>query len=113
MRRRHLGSLVVLALAACTPTPTPVVPTPDASDASALGDTIVPTIDASADCVAACAALAPVCKLGSANDCASFMDRDIGSGKVANAATGKPLTCADVALVKSKTDAQKLGFVCP
>lgn len=136
MRARHLfGSLTLFALAllslgATCNTPPPAPPGPDASDAVAPpGPPVVdaaptPPQDASpapvADsgpqtpCGLACAALAGAgCPLGGASDCATFMTRDLGSGKVENKATHRPLTCPDVAAVRVKSDAQKLGFVCP
>jgi hypothetical protein len=65
------------------------------------------------DCAAACEALkAAGCPVGAMLDCGSLMMRDTTSGKWTNVASGKPLACADVAAVKTKADAQKLGFVC-
>jgi hypothetical protein len=109
--------------------PVPVTPPPDASDAVAppppaevdagpLGDAPTPPagVDAgpiAADCVSACVALLKAgCSLGDAGDCAVFLTRDLGSGKVPNPSTGKPLTCSTVAGIKTRADVQKIGFVC-
>ena len=102
-----LALLSALLLAACHPTP-PVPTSPDASDASAFGDA---PLD---DCQRGCAALMNAgCTLGDGGpDCAAFL-RAINAGKEPNPQTRKPLTCADVAAVKTKDDARKLGFVCP
>jgi hypothetical protein len=50
--------------------------------------------------------------MGSSVGCSAVLARDFGSGKVSNAATGMPMTCADVVAVKTKADAQRIGFVC-
>lgn len=93
--------LLTAVLAACTPTP--VTPAPDADGSPAPSD----------PCTAACAALAAAtCPMGGATTCASFMQTLSSSGKVSEPDSGKPLTCADVALVKTKADAVRLGFVC-
>ena len=102
-------AVLALLLVGC-PTPSPVPPTPpDASDASALGDST--PLD---DCQRGCAALAAVaCTLGdSGADCAGFL-RVLNGGKEPNPVTRRPLTCADVATVRTKADAVRLGFVCP
>lgn len=127
MRRRPAGSLNLALLAVLIAAdwaaltgcpPQPVVPPPDASDALApppvpVGDSS-PQPAPSGDCAAACAALSAAgCSLGAQPDCPTFLTRDLGSGKVANPATSKPLGCADVSAVHTKTDAQKLGFACP
>jgi hypothetical protein len=106
--RLVIALVATLIFCACHPTPTPLSP-PDASDASALGDS--PPQD---DCQRGCAALAAAgCTLSpDAADCAAFL-RVIDNGKEPNPATMKPLTCADVAAVAGKADAQRLGFVCP
>lgn len=128
MKLALLSSVVTFAAlsigATCNPPP-PTPPTPDATDAvappapvvdaaPALDTAPAPVItDASGPCVSACAALqAAGCSIGTHADCPTVEDRDLGSGKVANPATGKPLTCADVAKVKSRADAQRFGFVC-
>ena len=129
--RLRISTLILMVLAGCTPAVTPL---PDASDTGvppappvvdagpapltdAVPDVVPtppPAPPVTADCTLACAALkAAGCGLGDAGDCAAFMTRDIGSGKVANLATGSPLTCADVKTVKTRADAQKQGFVCP
>lgn len=107
-------------LAGC-PAPAPVTPpSPDASDASALGETATPACDASAACANACAALAAAtCPLGGAQGCPCFMQTLSSAGQpggtgggLANKATGHALTCDDAAKVKTKADAIALGFVC-
>ena len=105
---------VASSLVGCPSQPPPAPMPPDATDAYApIVDAYAPPSEASTACAAACAALAAAsCPLGGTSDCPTFMARDIGSGKVANAATGKALTCIDIAQVKTKADAQKLGFVC-
>jgi len=98
-------------LLGCPQTPPNPPPTPDASDASAFGDS-PPSLDA---CQQGCAALTAVnCPLSTdASDCAGFLRVLNDQGKEPNAKTHKPLTCADVAAVKTKDDARALGFVCP
>jgi hypothetical protein len=99
MRHRHLFGLLI-ALAGC-PQPSPAPPTPEASDGS------------ESDCVMACAALSAAgCSVGAQSDCPAFLTRDLGIGKVPNPTTQKPMTCADVAGVRTKANAQALGFVC-
>jgi hypothetical protein len=128
MKKRALFFLAVMAVsvlsigATCNPPP-PIPPAPDATDAAPT-----PTADAAPapatdaptpgakcpDWTAACQALAAAnCQIGTYPDCPVFMGRDFGSGKVENKATGKPLTCADIAAVHTKAEAQRLGFVCP
>ncbi len=107
-------SLIAIVLLGCPknpPGPLPP-PSPDASDASAFGDSPPsPVLD---DCQKGCAALTAVsCGLGDGGfACADYL-RAQNSGKEPNAATHKPLTCADVAKVQTKDDARRLGFVCP
>ena len=133
--RIHVSFSILAATFALVGCPPAVTPLPDASDTGApptppivdagpapLTDAVPdvaptpptpPAPPVTADCTLACAALkAAGCGLGDAGDCAAFMTRDIGSGKVANLTTGKPLTCADVKTVKTRADAQKQGFVC-
>jgi hypothetical protein len=105
--RAFCGGLIAVAslLCACPPPAPPQPPGPDASDAAPGPPP--------QDCSAACAALAAAgCSLGAAADCPAFMARDIGSGKVPEPATHRPLTCAAIAFVKTKADAQRLGFAC-
>jgi hypothetical protein len=114
MTMRFLGGLIMMTM--LTGCPQPVTPLPDASDAAPMGvdSTPLPIAPVTQDCILACTALgAAGCALGDAGDCGTFMMRDIGSGKVPNAATGAPLTCATISGVKTRIDAQKLGFVCP
>ena len=110
----------LVTLTACPPAPAPVTPVPDASDASAFGDTTSTPPSPSDPCAAACASLAAAgCAIGSgdASACASFLrtlsNPPQGSGLPNPANGNKPLTCADVVPVKTKADAQKLGFACP
>jgi hypothetical protein len=99
----------IAVLDANAPSPAPTIPppipppSPDAAPA--------PPPDAS--CASACASLtAAGCSLSGQGDCSTFLTRDLGSGKVPNPATGRPLTCADVAAVRTQADAQRLGFSC-
>jgi hypothetical protein len=105
--------LLTSCLLGCPKNPPNPPPTPDASDASAFGDSPPnPVLDA---CQLGCAALVGAgCPLGDGgDDCANYM-RDLNTnGKEPNPQTRKPLTCADVAAVKTKDDARRLGFVCP
>lgn len=107
-----IASLFALALAGCPSTPA-VTPPPDASDAVAPP----PPAPAAGDCTAACSALtAAGCALGSGSICPGFLQTMSTAGKTPNPANGnRPLTCADItpATVKTKADAQKLGFACP
>lgn len=65
------------------------------------------------DCNAACAALAAVpCPLGTSPTCASFMLSLVTTSKQANPKTACPITCTDVAAVKTAADAKALGFGC-
>ena len=117
-----LAVTVALAAAAaiavgsnCKPSPRPVVLVPDASDAAAAGD----ATPVSVACVSGCKALVQAsCPMGTPPDyadCAAFLARMVGAGDasaIANAATGAPLTCADVAKVVTHADALALGFAC-
>ena len=106
MKTLLLVSMILGAVGLQCPGPAPVVPTPDASDASTIGDALDP-------CVAACQALAIAgCPMGVTASCPTFMSSLAASQKVPNAATQKPITCQDVALVRTRTDALKLGFTC-
>ena len=104
---------VALLLVGCPTQPPPnPPPPPDASDASAFGDSPppAPLLD---DCQKGCAVLTAVgCGLGDGGfACIDYL-RAQNNGKEPNAATHKPLTCADVAKVQTKDDARRLGFVC-
>lgn len=112
---RALLPFALLAIAAlvtaCPPSPGPLPPpSPDASDASAVGD-VVPPLD---DCQKGCAALVKIhCALGDGGtDCVDSLRVDDESRKE-RTPSGQPLTCAAVAAITSKADAQRLGFVCP
>jgi hypothetical protein len=95
---------------------------PDATDAAPVPDEAAPAPPPPADAApgakcpdwtAACQALAAAtCRLGTYTDCPAFMARDYGSGKVENKATHKATTCEDIAAVRTKADAQRIGFVC-
>ena len=94
------GALLTACPSGQPPIPPPIV---DASDAAATPG-----------CQAACSALSAAgCALGAQPGCGLFLDHMQADGKEANAATRKPLTCADVAGVKTKADAVRLGFACP
>lgn len=113
MKTTLLLAAAVLALAAC-PQPTPVPPAPPADAALPLGDAPSPPPAPLDACQLGCAALvAASCPIGDGGaDCAGFL-RTLDNGKEPNKSTGHPITCAQVAAVKSKTDAQAIGFVCP
>ena len=106
-----LTAMFALALTACPPAP--VAPPPDASDAQTPPP---PTPPAAGDCAAACATLAAAgCSIAGAG-CANFLQVMSTAGKTPNPANGnRPLMCSDItpATVKTKADAQKLGFACP
>lgn len=112
-----------LTLVACHPVPQPAPIPPDATDAAPtpvadaapapVGDAPAPGAKCP-DWTAACQALSAAgCQLGTYTDCPAFMLRDFGSGHVENKATGAPMTCAAIAAVHTKADAQRLGFACP
>lgn len=96
------GAVLVLEAAMCPPSPNP--PPPPLPADAAPGDM----------CQAACDALDRAkCGLGGTS-CPSFMAEMQNSQQHPNpAAGGRPMTCADVAAVVSKADAQALGFSCP
>lgn len=78
-------------------------PTPPAPDAG-------PFVS---DCALACAALAAAnCPHGSLTVCAAIFTRILADGKVGNPQTGQPLTCAEIAKVRTPIDAMALGFKC-
>jgi hypothetical protein len=96
-----VASLLLLALTACPPTP--AVPPPDASDAAPQ-----------ATCAAACSALAApavACPIGAAASCPAFLTQLSSSGQYAPYDAG-PVTCAEIAAVKTSADARRLGFTC-
>lgn len=106
---------------ACPPAPLPPPQPPDASDGAAplpqwdatppspLFDAPLPPLD----CARACGALqAAGCSLGNRSDCDNFLLRDLSIGRVSNAATGRPLTCADIAQIRTRADAVAMGFLC-
>lgn len=88
------------------PTPNPP-PGPDAAPAPVDAGPV------SSPCASACAALAAVsCPIGNRLDCAAALTRILGTGKVPNKATGRPLTCDDVKLVRTQLEAESEGFTC-
>ena len=104
-------ALLLLAAAGCTPQP-PVVPTPDASDASALGD-----VYALADggftgpCAPACNAMVLAgCVVRT--DCAVVLQSKTAARMLRNATTGNALTCDELAKVTSAADVKLLGQPC-
>jgi hypothetical protein len=122
---RFVLALPLLALLAACPTPGPVVPpNPDASDASALGDSPPPPPPAIVDggfaftgpCAAACTAMAlDGCVVRS--DCEAVLENATGVAigskpLVRNAATGQWLTCADLAATKTAASVKALGQSC-
>ena len=111
-----------IALGEGCPSVPPVAPPPDASDALAppgpTEDGAPPTPPGpapNAACLQACATLVKVgCAFGDSGPaCGAFFTRDLAIGKIANAATGKPLTCADIAAATTKAQIVALGFACP
>jgi hypothetical protein len=90
-------ALASLALAAC-PSPSP------------SGDGGSPP---ATTCSAACESLAAAgCLVGKDPSCPSFLSTVEVSKQQANPATSRPVTCADVVAIKTRADAQRLGFVC-
>jgi hypothetical protein len=104
--RLYLYSLFVSALhVACTPVPAPVTPPPDASDAAPA-----PAPLAGA-CAAACAAMqAAGCAV--LPTCTATLTRDVDGEHRIRKPSGTPLTCADLAAVKTAADVQALGQPC-
>lgn len=109
-----MKSLILIALvsiAQCNPTPTPT-PAPPADASSAL-----PPSPPGAACQLACSALKTAgCPMGDDLTCPVVMQTINDQGKQANPSNGnRPLTCGDITptTVKSKADAQRLGFACP
>lgn len=98
--------LVMVLLSGCTPTPQPVPPpTPDASDAAPPSP---------GDCAAACQALTNAgCTEGQAVTCISRM-LTIERGRLDPNPKrfNLPLTCADVAAVKTAADVHDVGQKC-
>lgn len=65
-------------------------------------------------CRQACAALTAVgCQHGEPMLCAATFTLILSVGKISNPTTQKPLTCDDIAAVRSKAGARALGFACP
>ena len=106
----RFAPLLLLAVA-CTPVP-PVVPTPDASDASALGEA-APATDSgfTGPCAPACLEL-QVLGCVVLPDCATVLQQDTTNRLIRNAKTGQPLTCADVAAARSVADVKAMGQPC-
>lgn len=104
--------LLLLAVSGCTPTP-PLVPSPDASDASAFGDAVPSIADGgfTGPCAPACNAMV---KAGCVvrTDCAAVLQSKTSARDIRNAATGNALTCDDVAKVKTAQDVAALGQPC-
>lgn len=111
----------VLALVGCTPQPSPVVPSPDASDASALGDSPRPAWDPSCAaappaCASACAAMQtagcvepPLCPCVLASVDAHRLNVD---PSITTAGADNHLTCAMLANVKTAADVKAHGWSC-
>lgn len=113
----------IAAALACPPAPQPPPQPPDASDASPEPIPIPPvpddddagpsSIDASAACTRACAALEHAgCPIGTHADCPVVLGRDLASRKIENKVTHKILTCAAIQAVQTRADAQRIGFDC-
>lgn len=109
-----LGVVLTLALMGCPSVP-PVVPPPDASDAVAPPGPTPGADGAPSACAEACVLLTEFgCAIGDATaSCETFFARDLAVGKIANAVTGKPLTCTDIAAATTKAQIVALGFACP
>jgi len=110
-----IGSAGV-ACAACQATP---FPPPVTLDAGAVGDAPPPLAGDGGpildDCQLGCAALMAVsCPLGDGGtDCAGYLRTLNETGKEAVPGTREPLRCSTIKAIKTKQDAQKLGFACP
>jgi hypothetical protein len=105
-----IATLSCLLASACPPVPPPNPPPqpPDASDAAPAPP---PAFDSGSACDAACSVLVGLhCWKGA--DCAATLARDLGSGKIPDPTTHKPMTCAQLAQLTTVVDAQRLGFVC-
>jgi hypothetical protein len=94
----------------CTPT-APITPSADAAPDASLAR--AEAGEAGLPCAEACAALAAVsCPLGASAGCQAFLKSEVGS--MSNPAVGnRPLTCTEIAQVRSLADARRLGFACP
>jgi len=106
---------LVALLAAC-PQPTPVVPAPDASDASALGETTTPPPPPPAPspttpCGKACLAMVGAGCIVQP-DCEAVLTQKTAARMLRNAKTGAPLVCADLQGVKTAADLIALGQPC-
>lgn len=105
-----LGLAGCLVLTACPPGAPPAPVPPDATDAAPT-----PASDASAPmtpCQAACDVLARLCG-PQKPDCVTAMAHVDGSKSIRNGATGKPLTCMDVADAGSAAELRAIGETCP
>ena len=125
-----LTPALTVGFTACpNPGPGPVPPTPNADASLDAGSDVSMGDGASTDsapapnpvdagpvsssCASACATLAAVsCPIGQRLDCAAVLTRILGTGKIPNKATGRPLTCDDVKLVRTQLEAESEGFTC-
>lgn len=97
---------MALALAGCRGGAVSPAPDADAAPAPIAG----PDGSLMTPCQAACAALAAVGCVAPAGDCVRTLSRIDGDPGVEKEPNGSPLTCADVARVRSKAEAQALGI---
>jgi hypothetical protein len=104
---RSLVAIALLSAISLCCTPQPVVPKPDSSDASALGEAPAPL----SPCAQACA---DMLKAGCIvmDDCATVLQENTMAGRIRNAKTGKTLQCPDIVGVKTAADVQAIGQKC-
>jgi len=111
--------VVAMMLLGGCPKPAPLVPFPDASDAAVMGDVAdagqfvpqVPPAPCSTVCTDACTAIQTAgCVQRVA--CCSTLTRIDSEHLIKNLKTGAPLTCAELAKVKTADDVRATGQIC-
>jgi len=64
-------------------------------------------------CAPGCTALkAAGCFLGAESSCVRILEQAAASHNSTSKATGKPLTCKEVAAIKTTANARRIGFSC-
>lgn len=64
-------------------------------------------------CQAGCKSLAAAnCFLGTEKNCIGVLRQAASSHQSINKATGKPITCQEIAAIKTTADARRIGFSC-